>query len=301
MKISGKVLNVKDGDAIIIHAEKNDKDLLIVIDGGEGHGAKVCSDVDLYCKKLEKEAPDLIICTHFDEDHISGVIDLIEKYQNKIKMIWIHQPVAAVKELFEAANAVLERINSTGMTTKINEEKLHQNYMVSLNHEKYEMILEKIKKIDLLFQTIKKYNILTKQPFANNCAIAGWEEIKIIGPTEAYYKEVFKKTHNLLEFFEEEYEGILLEKIEKTILAPGQDPCVLMKKTSASITPTNKASTIVCFECEDGKYLFTGDAGIESFKETIGYPDYIRNLKFLKIPHHGSNNNMSKDLVVNSG
>lgn len=296
MKISGKVLNVQDGDAIIIHAEKNKKDLLIVIDGGEGHGTEVCNTVDAYCKQLKKEAPDLIVCTHFDEDHISGVIDLIEKYQSKIKMIWIHQPVAVVKELFESAGPVLERIYNKNMNIKLNEFALHQNYMVSENHEKFRVILEKIKKIELLFKSIEKYKIPTTQPFAEQCAINGWEEIKVIGPTEEYYNKVFKKANTILEFFTEEYEGMLLEQKRVVAYKPSDDPCAILKTYSA-ITPTNKASVIISFECEDGKYLFTGDAGIESMKQTIGYPDYIRNLKFLKIPHHGSNNNMSKELV----
>jgi beta-lactamase superfamily II metal-dependent hydrolase len=297
MKITGKVLNVGDGDAIIIHVQKETKDLLIVIDGGDTTwGKKVSDEVDGFCKKLKKEAPDLIVCTHYDSDHIAGIITLIEKYQNKIKMIWIDQPKGVVKEALRAAPNVLAYIQSKkNMLTKINEFSVYQNYLASPNYEKYGLVLESLTQLNTVIELIKKYNIPTKEPIAGKCEYTGWEEIKVIGPTQEYYNKVFLKQNNLLQIFQEEYEDLLLES--KKVKAPAStNPCDLLKKTS-NITPTNKASAIIRFDCEDGKYLFTGDAGIESLKSVIGYPESITKMKFLKIPHHGSNNNMSKELV----
>ncbi|MGZ7069119.1 MAG: MBL fold metallo-hydrolase, partial [Methanobacterium sp.] len=271
MDISGKVLNVGDGDAIIIHAKKDKTDLLIVIDGGDTtFGKKVSDEVDLFCKKLGKEAPDLIVCTHYDSDHIAGVITLIEKYQKKIKMIWIAQPKGAIIETLKAATSVNEHIHDkTHKLTGINEEIIHKNYLASPHRIEYGYVIESLSQLNKVTELIKKYDIPTKEPIAGKCEYAGWEEIKVIGPTLEYYTKVFAGK-NILEIFQEESDNFIFEsKKIKTIISG--NPCDLLKTTS-NITPTNKASAIIRFDCANGKYLFTGDAGIESLKSVVDYP-----------------------------
>lgn len=52
----------------------------------------------------------------------------------------------------------------------------------------------------------------------------------------------------------------------------------------------NRSSIIFIFEPIQGKkYLFTGDASIESFTRMYKSSfDYIQNVQWLKLPHHGS-------------
>lgn len=295
MKISGRVLNVGDGDAIIIKAEKNQESLLIIIDGGNTcDQKKVLNEIDQYCVDLKKDAPDLIVCTHYDSDHIAGVISLIEKYQNKIKMIWIHQPRGVLEDAFRIAPMVLENITRNKVLTDINVFRIKNSYSTSNNRAEFLFIIESIRQLSNVVELIKKYKIPTAEPFAG-CKYTGWEEIKVIGPTLKYYNSIFNSITNITEIFDNEFDNRILEsnKIKLKIIG---NPCDLLK-TNSVISKTNKASVIIKFKCENGNYLFTGDAGIESFKNTMGYPDSIRNMKFLKIPHHGSNNNISKELV----
>lgn len=296
MKITGKVLNVKDGDAIIIQANKNNKDLLIVIDGGKGiYGEKVVGEVEAYCTRLKKEAPDLIICTHYDTDHVEGLITLVKYYKNKIKQVWMHQPQGVLLEAMAAIPGVLERIGNKNKVMDSNEEVIHMNYLSASDINSYRLVLEAIKKYKELLNLIEEYNIPTTEPFAGKCSFLGWEEINVIGPTEEYFNEVFPKGGNLLSLLQEEYSALILESVSKKMVLV-ENPCDLLKSKSV-ITNTNKASVIVRFDCENGKYLFTGDAGIKSLESTVGYPESISGMSFLKIPHHGSNNNMSKALV----
>jgi len=296
MKIQGKILDVKDGDAIIIQASKEGEHLIVVIDGGDrGHGAKVLKEVQQCCENLGKEGPDLVVCTHYDSDHIAGIITLIEYYKSKIKKIWIHQPKGVIKDSLRAAPMVLEYISNKAEPLDFNGFVLHQNYLSANQLEKYKLVIESVDQLNTLLGLIKKYKIPTEQPIAGKCFVSGWAEIGVIGPTEQYFSKVFEKQNSLLQIFQEEYEDMILEDVRKKSIT-GTNPCEALKKTS-DITPTNKASAIIRFDCEDGNYLFTADAGIESFTETLGYPESIQQLKFLKVPHHGSINNISKELI----
>lgn len=296
MKISGKILNVGDGDAIIIVAEKDNEKLLIVIDGGnKTYGNKVLTEVNHFCNTLGKEAPDLIICTHYDSDHIAGVITLVNEFKNKIKKIWIHKPKGVLKESLKTAPKVLNYIYYKSGVLNFNEHVLYQNYLASPNYDDYRLVIESVGQLNELLGLIKLYNITSDEPIANKCLYKGWEEIKVIGPTSDYYNSVFEKQENLLQIFQEEYYDLILENNKRKIFNH-ENPCELLK-TKSQITPTNKASAIIRFDCEEGRYLFTADAGIESLKNTLGYPESIKNMKFLKIPHHGSNNNISKELI----
>ena len=296
MKISGKILNVKDGDAIIIHAQKNEDNLLIVIDGGKSaYQTKVLEEVEAYCTELDKDGPDLLICTHYDIDHVEGLIALVKQYKGKVKHVWMHRPQGIMLEAMMNVEGVLEHIANNAKVLRVDESVIHMNYLMADDLNKYRKVLEGIKKYKELLTLIDQYRIPLTQPFAGQCSFPGWEEIKVIGPTEDYYDETFPEGENMIGLLQEEYVELLLESVEKKKVLT-ENPCDQLKTTS-NITKTNKVSVITRFDCEDGKYLFTGDAGIESMEASSGYPESITSMKFLKVPHHGSNNNLSKALV----
>ncbi|URC14808.1 ComEC/Rec2 family competence protein [Flavobacterium sp. B183] len=296
MKIKGKILNVKDGDAIIIQAEKGSEKLLIVIDGGDkDFKSKTLDQVKQYCQEMNKKAPDLIVCTHYDSDHIAGIITLIEHYKSEIGQVWVHQPHGQLKDSLRAAPLVLEHIQDNTSILDLNSYGLYHSYLAAPQFDKYKLVIESVDQLNNLLSLIKKYNISTREPVSGECSLDGWDEIKVIGPTREYYNKIIGKPKNMIEIFQDEYEYMILENAREK-KQTSADPCTLLKTTS-SITKTNKVSAVIKFDCEDGGYLFTGDAGIESFKAAEGYPESLRNLKFLKVPHHGSNNNISRELI----
>lgn len=78
----------------------------------------------------------------------------------------------------------------------------------------------------------------------------------------------------------------------------GTMPCDILKTDRQTrLTATNKASIILAIDKEDKRYLFTGDAGIDSFKSIPDWQNELKNLFFLKVPHHASDNNISKELI----
>lgn len=78
----------------------------------------------------------------------------------------------------------------------------------------------------------------------------------------------------------------------------GIKPCDTLKKDAETkLTSTNKASIIITIDRADKINLFTGYAGIESFKSIPNWTTELKNLFFLKVPHHASNNNISKEMI----
>ncbi len=61
----------------------------------------------------------------------------------------------------------------------------------------------------------------------------------------------------------------------------------------------NKSSLIIMFEPTEGnKFLFMGDASYESFQRIPqDLKDRIKNVSWLKVPHHGSKHNLNTEMI----
>lgn len=303
MKIEVHMLNVKDGDAIIIELSKNDKNLVIVVDSGHtGSYARTLKPklVEILAKH-DKNAPDVVVCTHYDSDHIAGLIPLLQDYMDGITQVWVHKtPEVILEHIRQAKQLLLESKSSKSQETlaeqflstlKLSDQDLEQN---NAEH----IILESLPELQILLNLIPIGK--RRHTFSGDVPLKDWPEIKILGPTEDYFDSLFPAHQTLKEFLEEEA-GLGVEhsrKFERIQELAGISVCDTLKDdTSASITATNKASIVFSIDNENGRYLFTGDAGIESFKKIPNWKVELKELFFLKIPHHGSNNNLSKEII----
>ena len=66
-------LPVKHGDAFIIECVRGDTQGVVVVDGGP----RSCG-FELKRKLNELGTPDLMVLTHYDEDHIGGILQLVD-------------------------------------------------------------------------------------------------------------------------------------------------------------------------------------------------------------------------------
>jgi glyoxylase-like metal-dependent hydrolase (beta-lactamase superfamily II) len=94
MQVKITLLDLGDADAIIVHLTKTTgEQLVVLIDAGNVRDGQKCIDkLDPILKSVDKKAPDLIVCTHYDADHIRGLIKIIARYGNDIGKIWSHHP-----------------------------------------------------------------------------------------------------------------------------------------------------------------------------------------------------------------
>jgi competence protein ComEC len=91
--------NVGQGDAILI--EKGTTQA--VIDGGPG--SKVLECLQTYMPAADTTV-ELMVSTHPDADHLTGLVAVLKKYQ--VKQIWVEDRVTNTKTFFRFRNEILE-------------------------------------------------------------------------------------------------------------------------------------------------------------------------------------------------
>ncbi len=306
-----KVLNVGDGDAILVRLKKPADDLVMVIDGGHTSDYEdiLKPELDKLLEKAGKNSPDIIVVTHYDSDHIGGIIPLVEEYINDIKEVWVHNPykMPNTGKLLEEAGRLKDKEFLSKYWPSIKSYDIQH-----IVQEKMFLAIESLNQLKKLLDLIPQKKI--KQVFSDY-SLADWPEIKVIGPTRKYFNSVFKAVKDLDQFMYDEvnvFNKLMEEKQlnRKSDLEHIRNPCnFLRNENSAHITATNKASIIIAIDNNKKRYLFTGDAGIESFKAIPGWKKELKKIYWLKIPHHGSDNNLSKEIIdvmrpkyaVNSG
>lgn len=308
MEIKINMLDVKDGDAIFIELTKPEinKRLVMVIDGGKS---------DFYITKIKPKFEEIIsnngshttiivVCTHFDSDHIGGLIHLVDEYIDIIDEVWVHKTPVILNSYFNSASNILnentKHIHGYDSFAFVDLFERWGNNERLLLEKKAELIIESIPELKKFVELIPNHKL--KEPFGISKPLENdWPEITILGPSIEFYNSLFPTSKLLENFISEESEEILPSKLScvKTMLKKGGVlPCDLLKKEHETrLTPTNKASIIISIENKGRKYLFTGDAGIDSFKNIPNWGTILKDIYFLKIPHHASDNNLSKELI----
>lgn len=304
MDVKITMLNVKDGDAMIIELIKADKTLVMIVDGGEPryYKTKMKPKLESVLKTHNKKAPDIVVCTHYDSDHIGGLIPLIDDYISDIKEVWVHKTPNLLKGYIEKAINLKEQNEKfIGGFESFNFKKIFEDYEPAseqILNEKASLLIESLPQLKKFIDLIPESKL--KQVFHKKKPLPDWQEITVLGPTKVYYDSLFPSTKTFEEFIlEEAIESLPSKKSGLRLLKmAGIKPCDTLKKDAETkLTSTNKASIIIAIDKADKRYLFTGDAGIESFKSIPNWTTELKDLFFLKVPHHASNNNISKEMI----
>ncbi|WP_299357735.1 MBL fold metallo-hydrolase [Mucilaginibacter sp.] len=301
MDIKITMLNVGDGDAIIVQLTKNKQQLIILIDAGHPGDAQLCIDaLNPVLKSSGKNAPDLVMVSHYDADHIGGMKAVVEHYGAAIGQVWLHKPGILIKAAEQAAGLLLEHLADPPKENIQDFLGFHGD----LNpNEARQFVLESYNQMKDLVGTLDKYQIKTVEPFAGQ-SLANWPEVSVLGPTPAFYQACLKKMKDVPNLIAQETLLVLNEskqepfigKLSK-MLEKDTDPCGYLKSQKKDhVTEVNQISIILQIIADGKKYLFTGDASLESFQAVSQYPDSLRNIYWLKVPHHGSHNNSSPEI-----
>jgi beta-lactamase superfamily II metal-dependent hydrolase len=258
------MLNVGNADAIILrYYDHKNQEYIVVIDAGktQEHGKKVVDHINKY---TAKKCIDLAISTHPDKDHIKGFFYVIEHIA--IQEFWIHDPKSHKIDVSEIKSFFAEDYFEKGL-----------KYVVeSLNFSK-----------DLI-SIIDEKNIGRQQP------LEGMSHpeipIKVLGPTDEYYKEKLKSFRDLHLL----YESVAIEKATADHFHLDDKVREFDKLIDRS--NENNSSTILLFSGDNNKVLFTSDAGPEAILPVMQKYN-LKDLDLLDVPHHGSKNNLTTDIM----
>ncbi len=270
----------KSGDAIILRfgnlVGTREEQYIIVIDGGYSEaGEQVVQHISQF---YNTDYVDLVISTHPDFDHISGLLVVLEKL--KVGALLMHKPwehSQEIKSFFKD-----KRLTFSGLKERL--EKSIQNA-----NELEELAISKGVEVIEPFQGTTGYN----------------GTLLVLGPSKDYYQSLiplFRSTPEPIETLSQLFAP--LQKVAEDVLNWLDDNMGidLINNDEDKTSPENNTSTVILFNIEGHKLLFTGDAGKTGLTLASDYADtqglVLTDLRFLHVPHHGSKRNLSSKILA---
>jgi len=267
----------QSGDAIAfrlgnLYGDRKEQ-FIVIIDGGfKESGEQLVNHIKKY---YQTNDVDLVILTHPDADHASGLENVLTELS--VKKLWMHKPWNHTRD-------IADMFKDGRVTDQSVRDALRRS-------------LESARSLENLANAKK---IMIEEPFTGLQAANG--HITVIGPTKDYYESLlpsFKGTPEPKEQYNLMQRAIsavseVIQKIAETFDIETLDD-------NGETTPENNSSAIVGVQYDGKFFLFTGDAGIPALTiaadslNAVGI-DYSKIL-FMQVPHHGSKRNVGPTVL----
>lgn len=272
--------NGSSGDAIAVRYGVQGNYKIMIVDGGTKESGK--NLVEHVKKYYKTEYVDYVVNTHPDQDHASGLTEVLNNLE--VGELWIHRPWNYAKEIIEFIDD--EKNNYTRdqrITFKSFGERLAGSYY------KYAKELENI---------AKGKNITIKEPY-EGCKIGDFE---VLSPSRDWH--LFDliinsdKTGELGKTEDSKQKASLLESLKDKIFNIIENLNIETLKDGGVTSRENESSVILYANFNGEGVLLTGDAGNEALEKAYNFkPNISKNLRFIQIPHHGSRKNSSPRIL----
>ena len=268
----------KGGDAIIIEVfDDKDNPHIAIIDGGYSQDGKRIIDYLLkrYGKK-GKVVVDVVINTHPDLDHISGLKAILENDQVKVENLVFNRPwrdAGLKKEWFTDG-----RITKDSLINRIKDS-------FSLADELESIAIKKGIKI-----------------YSGKAGVTIWNQtLQVLGPSEGLYKKNLllsdKTPDSFFSKYNKPYQHVALPEEDYN----PTDGKVIEWIDGEQTSEINQTSIIIALVLGDFKILFTGDAGKEAINAALDLWEEVGNMassfSVVQLPHHGSRKNIDPYII----
>ena len=271
------MLDVKAADAFIIHAFRKNElgqelEYVVLVDAGnEGDGETILKHIETY---YNKRTIDLAIITHCDADHYGGMQYLIDKHKEgglfTIKEVWVHDPFKHVDvddvKYIRKQQTLRNRLNAAYAFAD------GSNLLAMLDDAK----------------------ICRKEVFSGYTFDS--LNIKVLGPDIDYYESLIPEFRVDLDFKEKQSEE---ENFDLDCLTQSDEELLsnALEDAYDDKSKVNQSSIVFAFCPQEKVFLFTGDAGKEALSRVIKKYDRLKNINWLKVPHHGSKHNLNNAII----
>lgn len=265
-------LEAEYGDAIVIKTVTGDRPFTIVVDGGPQGSAD-----DIVQQLVTLGHIDLMVLTHFDDDHISGLIKYVEHFQGSqlpVDKFWCN----CAQEIDLASDTLISTAgyeNANTLACFLREQAKHNP-----TFDWIESVDSTIDPIDL-----------------------GDLKINVLSPSDAILSELkaeyedYVKTHDWVDAEENDTDVALVSN------NPDKDkPIDDLVKTDRPrrVNLWNKASIAFLLQAEGKKVLMLGDADadvVAAGMEKVFGEESVTDIDLVKLSHHGSKHNISQRLL----
>lgn len=312
-----KLLPAEYGDCIIVSiGDINRYNLLI--DGGLAKTYKEYIALELQHMKASDQKINLMVCTHIDNDHIGGLVQVLKNTTpDLIENVWYNGFLQVISSKFYSQEAN----DFTDGDNKILETIIFQG---TLSDEEQEVGINEGMSLGVLIEEGKiPVNAIAKGQAICPELIVGRKEIAksifttVLGPSKCNIIEVedfwkrdmvsrnymFRVSDKikLTEAFEYQLERIKSVYSNERLKICGNEDLEKyigeLKEMDDSIV--NKSSISFILEYENKKYLFLGDAAIDEMllKEIENAVGFKYHFSAIKLPHHGSRYNITHEFI----
>lgn len=269
------------GDAIVLRCgqltQEDGPQTVTVIDGGtQETGAHIVEHIKKY---YNSDRVNLVVSTHPDADHTSGLLVVLEELQ--VDKLWMHLP-------WNHSSPIVELLEDGRVTKTSVEERIRKS-------------LENAWELQKLAE---KRSITITEPFAG--LLAGSDvlrtSLRVLGPSRSYYQQ-------LLPAYRVFGKESVINSIEKLIGGITDKAKSIVEETwhvetindDDSTSAENNSSVVLHLNVEGKSVLFTGDAGITGLAKAADYADSvginIRKADLIQVPHHGSKRNAGPTIL----
>lgn len=272
METDIEMLQALHGDAFILHCRRGENKGIVVVDGGPNQNSRyVVERLD------ELGTIDLMILTHYDDDHIGGILAYIKKHKETrpfpIKEMWLN--CAYEIPVYSSSNVSFRQAKRLAdELTEIN---------LSLEKEGF----PKVKWQDPITNDRAKISF----PFGDFLILSPAPDIKKMND-ENYLEDIANSNIGRKYTVQEK---ALATPLSKLALNKKKPP----KNTKQAVI--NWSSIAFVVECDNFKALMLGDSYpctiIEKLIDWGFSKDKPLKLDYVKVSHHGSRFNISNEML----
>lgn len=265
----------KSGDAITfrfgnLHGGRHEQTVVVVDGGFVDTGDDIAAHLyDHY----ETQHVDVMVSTHPDDDHIRGLISMLENDAVTVGELWLHKPW----EHNEAA-----RVTKAYASRERAEEGSFEAYIANAER---------------LHDLAVTAGVPVVEPFAGHRRSSHGYTLTVVGPTAAAYADLvgdFGARSTAAA-----HAGVF--KAAAALLSRVAESLFTETLTDAgSTSAANDSSAMLLLSDGSRGCLLTGDAGIpalESAAEVIERFGLAEALRFVQVPHHGSRRNVGPTVL----
>lgn len=309
MRFSLDVLKAKKGDCLMVHWGTEADPHLMLVDGGPSgvYGPQLKPRLALVhrCRRLDEADPlgvDAVMVSHIDDDHIKGILELTREQREepdlrlKVGTLLFN----SLQDLLHGRTAEVGRSETASVVVGLDPGKVLASYGEAIvkdgdddDHETLHrgMVLASIPQANQLRDDAERLRWSRNRPFGGRLIVAksAREEVMLGGGLRL---TVLGPMQPELDALRKSYDDWLREQAARRKADP-QAELAAFKDESVP----NLSSIVVMAEADGKRMLLTGDA--RGDKILVGMelanllaPRGTTHVELLKVPHHGSDNNM---------
>lgn len=245
----------------------------IVYDAGfTSGGEEMCAHLKRYYSNGDRPCIDYLFCSHSHDDHIGGVVHLIENCD--VRRIFFNAPWDCIDELY---NRITDR----------------RKTRTSLDR----LLREKYSGLDSIEKLANDRGIPLFNSFVESIEVP--DVVSVLSPTKDFYIEQTCRENadifQVPEKSESDSRAMMLSKVR-------EDWDMELLREDVSTSAENETSLILDFDFENERVLMTGDAGPLALTKAIENSESmlasdIKEVAVYQIPHHGSRHNVTPSIL----